>query len=218
MRLVMQFVLLFIIAYTAMILLVQTKFAEQTIHSFAKSLVEGTLESFLPDAYIETQDVQSAQGKMDWNSFYVVYGNPKTIQMEQLEAQKSQATEYRISTYSFTLFIFQLFTVPIVFIISLFLATPMDWKKKLKSILIAVAIILAVILSKCILLALFNISNTGIGVYSLSETQMNIIVRVVAMLSLGFSIISGFVLWLVFGFRYSQLMNLFNNFVKSFQS
>ncbi len=218
MKQVFQFVLVFLVAYTAIILLVQSRGAEEAIHSFAKSAVQASLKSFLPEAYIEIQDVKSPDGKMDLNSFYVVYGNPATIQAEQLEAQKQNASEYRISTYSFTLFLFQLFTVPIVFVCSLFIATPMEWKKKLKFIAVSLLIILCVIFLKCILLALFNIANAGIGIYALTEGQMNLTVRVVSMLSLGFSIITGFVLWLVFGFRNSHLMNLFNDFVKSFQS
>ena len=73
------------------------------------------------------------------------------------------------------------------------------------------------IIGKSVLLTLFSIANAKIGIYTLSDSGLFIIYRIVVMLTLGFSIIICFCLWLLFGFRNSSFSSQFSNFIKSFQ-
>jgi hypothetical protein len=175
------------------------------------------VKSSLPAAFIETQNYYDENQKLDPNVFYIVYGNPEVIQAEKEFAKKQGLSEYKISTYSIQLYIFQMVTVPLVFLISIFLATPIVWRTKFKVILISLLALLILILGKCVLLVLFNLANANIGIYALSESMLALVFRIVMMLTLGFSVIFIFGLWLLLGFRNSLFSTQFNNFIKSFQ-
>ncbi len=214
---VIKFVVIFLLSYSVIIYLVELKPVQLIIHNSFRSLVESTVKLTLPDAFIETQNYYNKNQQLDINVFHLVYGNPLVIKAETELASRQNLKEYRISTYSINFYIFQMLTVPLVFLISIFIATPMDWKVKLKSIGISVLLILSLILCKCVLFTRYSIANENIGIYTLSEAALSFLNRTVMVLSLGFSIIFGFSLWLIFGFRKSLFLTQFNQFIKNFQ-
>ncbi|MBV6472856.1 MAG: hypothetical protein JPMHGGIA_01123 [Saprospiraceae bacterium] len=179
-----------------------------------RELSAKTIEWAFSDAHIETQDAFDASGRADPNTFYLVYGNPATLRAEQERAVQAGLSEYRASTFSFQIFLFQLFAVPFFFLISLFVASPMRMAERLKYGTLAILILLTLLLTKCILLAAFHIASSGIGIYPLSESEQSLVSRLVSMMSMGFSIAFSFVLWLGLGFRNSRFMELFNEIFK----
>ena len=217
MKEILKFVCLFLISYGLLIYISNFNGVRMIIHDFFKSSVSIAVKSALPDAYIDIQNYFDADHKIDPNIFYVVYGNPTIINAEKEFATKQGFKEYKISTFSFQLYIFIILIVPFSFLISLFLATPMRWQTKIKSLGISVIILLILIISKCILLTLFNIANLKIGIYTLSDFSLYLVYRATTMLTLGFIIIICFCLWLLFGFRNSLFSSQFNNFIKSSQ-
>lgn len=214
---ILKFVLLFLLSYGLLIYISNLFPVQSLINTAFRNAVEVAVKSALPAAYIETQNYYDENQKLDPNVFYVVYGNPEVIHAEKAFAKKQGLNEYKISTYSIQLYIYQMVTVPLVFLISIFLATPMNWRTKIKVTLISLVALLFLIIGKCVLLVLFNVANAKIGIYTLSESMLEMVFRMVMMLTLGFSVIFIFCLWLLLGFKNSLFSTQFNNFIKSFK-
>ncbi len=217
MKEILKFVVLFLISYGLLIYISNLNHVQSIINTAFRNSVEFTVQSALPEAFIETQNYPDADQKIDYSVFHIVYGNPAVIKAEKDFATKQRLKEYRISTFSKQLFIFHILTVPLIFLISIFLATPMTWKTKLKSLGISLLLLILLILGKCVLLVLYFIADSKIGIYSLSDSTFSIVYRMAMVLTLGFSIIFCFCLWLFLGFRNSLFSSQFNNFIKSFQ-
>lgn len=214
---ILRFVALFIVCYAAVILLQNTGPVQSGIQQSFRTIIEVFLKASYPEAYITTQDYKDESGKEDANVFYLTYGNPEIIQAEHDYARKNQMKEYKISTYSIQLYIFQLFTVPLAFIIALFLASPMHWKPKLKYLALSIVLMTAIILLKINLLTLYHLNISKTGVYTISNSELNWVFRLISMATLGFSVMAGFMLWLIFGFRNSRFVQMVNSFFKSLQ-
>ncbi len=215
---VLKFIVFCLLLYTAFMLLLKIPLVESGINSGFRSSVEWVLKQAFPDAYIETQNYLDANNQLDPNSFYLVYGNPKTIAAEEAYAAQQQLKEYKISTFSFQFFIFQMFVVPFGFLFSIFLASPMDWRKKLIKTGISALALLTLILIKTLLLTLFSIANTQIGIYTLSESQLSWVFHIISAMTLGFSVMFVFCLWLLLGFRNSKFNSMFSNYINQFKN
>jgi hypothetical protein len=118
---------------------------------------------------------------------------------------------YRFISYQ----IFEFFVVPMIFLLSLIIATPMSNTSKLKQGAIAVGVMLAFLLLKLYILTLFSVSKARIDVYELGDGAMNFLLTLVSILTMGFSIILAFFLWLVFVFRKSDLRRLLTSWINS---
>lgn len=217
MKSIVKFLVLFLASYGLLIYLAELKQVQPVINNAFRSCVEFFVTSTLPDAYIETREGRDQNNVMDPNAFEIIFGNPAVIKAEKEFAMKQRLNEFKISSYSITLYIFQMLTVPMAFLIAIFIATPLHWKPKSVSLGISLLILFSLIIGKCVLLVLFNIANAKIGIYTLSDTGLEWVYRFVMVLTLGFSIIFSFCLWLIFGFRKSQFSNQFSSFIKSFQ-
>lgn len=68
------------------------------------------------------------------------------------------------------------------------MASPIDWKKKLINTGFAALALLTLILLKTLLLTLFSIANTQIGIYTLSESQLSWVFHIISAMTLGFSV------------------------------
>lgn len=199
-------------------LLLKIPIVESCINSGFRNSVEWVLKQTFPEAYIETQNFADANNQLDPNSFYLVYGNPATIAAEEKYAAQQQLKEYKISTFSFQFFIFQMFVVPFVFLFSIFLSSPINWKKKLINTGYAALALLALILLKTLLLTLFSIANSQIGIYTLSESQLSWVFHIISAMTLGYSVMFVFCLWLLLGFRNSTFNTLFSNYINQFKN
>lgn len=218
MKEILKFLLLFLGVYAVVIFLQNFQPVQSAIQHGFRTSIELFLKASFPKAYIETQNYQDAAGKFDANIFYLRYGNPEVIQAEHDFARKNQMKEYKISSHSIQLYIFQLFTVPMAFLLALFMASPMLWKPKLKYLLLTMGIMSLIILLKVNLLTLYNMNISKIGVYTLTIQELSWVFRLISMLTLGFSIMICFILWLLFGFRNSRFAFIVNSFFKNLQT
>lgn len=212
-----RFILLTILVYAMIMVMLSNSFASKFLCSGFQEMTTIFLKWTLPEAHIESQQAFDALKRPDPNSFHLIYGNPEIIRAEHQYARSQNLKEYKISTYSIQLFFFQLFTVPVAFLLALFIATPMPWKQKVKFSGIGIVLLLIAILSKVYLLMLYNFNVSAIGVYRLSASGMEWITRIISMLTLGFSIMLCFVLWLLLAFRNSKLASLISDYLKNFQ-
>ncbi len=215
---ILKFIGLCLVFYTAFMMLFKLDGIESGMNKGFRNTVEWILKKTFPEAFIETQDFKDASNRIDPNSFYLVYGNPSVIQAEKDYATQNQLSEYKISTFSLQFFIFQIFVVPFIFLISIFLASPMPWRSKLIYLSIASLILILVMIAKLILLTQFSIANNQIGIYELSDSSLKLVFYIVSAMTLGFSIMLVFCLWLILGFRQSAFNNLFSNFINQFKN
>ncbi|MBK8451632.1 MAG: hypothetical protein IPL42_17090 [Saprospiraceae bacterium] len=213
---IFKFIGIIIATYAVIMLLLNVSFLEKPFNSIFRQSLESIVKLSFPDAYIETQDFLNAKQKSDPNVFYLVYGNPAVIKAEADYAAKQNLSEYKISSYSSQFYIFQLFTVPLVFLISIFVATPIPFNKKFINLGFSILCFLVFIYFKSYLLTLFSISNSQIGIYQLNDSSMAMLSRIISALTLGLSIILIFCIWLIFGFRNSVFYSQFNLYLKRF--
>jgi uncharacterized membrane protein len=91
------------------------------------------------------------------------------------------------------------------------IATPMDNKKRLKYGSLALGSLMIFLLFKLYLMTLFSVSKSQIDVYELSFDTMTRLQWVASLMTMGFSVMLAFFLWLVFVFRNSRLKDLINS-------
>ncbi len=157
-------------------------------------------------AHIESQPVFGEDNRVKHDKMFLVFGNPKQIEEVVQQAKGSGLTEIHLPTRSAQLFLFELAMVPLLFIVSLFIATPMSLRIKLANTAIALFILMAFIIFKVWVYTAYSISSHRIGIYEFSEVRMNALNRLIGFLSLGFSIVLGVILWLFLGFRQSSFV------------
>ena len=213
---IVRFVIIFIVLYALLTFLSGQRPVANTIYPALKSITTWVVEISLPSSFIESQDVVNEQTKKpEPDKMYLVYGNPVLITKAIEEAKLTHNQYAKIPSYSTQFFLFEMFIVPLIFVIALFIGSPIPNSRKWKGLGISLALLMVFILTKIIILTLFTISNSQIGIYELSDSMMNFLSRFISFLSLGLSIFIGFMLWLIFGFRYSTFTNVFESLFKS---
>ncbi len=205
---VLRLALIFVVSYLIGLGLLQISIISSPIYYFLRSLSTSMVSIALPSADISSQLIKGKSA----SEIYLVYGNPILIERAKEEAKQSGQKYATIPTKSMEIHFFEMFIVPWLFIISLFMATAMSIKDKTKGLLISTGILILYTLIKIIILTLFEISNSRIGVYEFGDSSMNILNILLGVFSLGFAITLGFVCWLIWGFRKSKLAESFRNF------
>lgn len=210
---ILKFAGWFVLTYLVLLISYQSNFVSSLINKSLRSLSTSTASLVLPSADISQQNLK---GKTNSSSdMYLVYGNPYLIQRAKDEAKASGQAYASIPTKSLELRLFEMFVVPLFFIISLFVATPMNLKDKLKAFGITMGIVILFILIKLVILVTFEISNARIGIYELEDTGMSLLARCLGVFSLGFTLMLTFILWLILGFRKSNFIQIFNTLFKN---
>ncbi|MEP7196335.1 MAG: hypothetical protein ABI851_07420 [Saprospiraceae bacterium] len=207
MKAIIRFAITFVISYGLCLFMFQTNLLSGIINRFNKAVCTSWISTTLPSADISTQDINDKTKSA--SDIYLVYGNPLLIQKAKEEARQSKQAYATLPTKSMELHLFEMFVVPLFFILSLFVATPIAWKEKLKGLVISFVLLYAVILLKLLMLSLFEISNSRIGVYELGDSSMNLLSKVLGIFTLGLSLSLAFILWLIFGFRKSSFVDHF---------
>jgi hypothetical protein len=216
---ILKFSGIFLICYLVCLGLFTQSFVGNATYKILRGITTKSIQWVLPSAHVEAQEYKDPNsGKKDPSAMYLVYGNPLLIKKAMEEARKSGQSQVNIPTRSIVFRLFEMFLVPLFFLISIFIATPLSIKEKLKGLGYSLLILLLFLILRCIILAMFNISNDQIGIYEYSESTMDNLSFLVSVFTLGFNMSLAFVLWLYFGFRKSSFsvffISLFNQ-VKS---
>jgi hypothetical protein len=215
-RTILKFTLLFLLAYGLSVLLVSKIPGGNGIYSLIRNAVGGVVGISLPSAHIESQVFSDpATGKSDPSAMYLVYGNPVLMKRTLDEARSGGVSQITLPTRSITFKLFEMFMVPLLFLISIFIATPMSNKYRWKGLIWTLMILFVFLLMRCVAISLFSISNDRIGVYELEDSGMNILQNLISVFSLGFSMSMAFILWLTFGFRYSKFIDSLQDVFKN---
>jgi len=210
-RSLLRFILLFIVTYGLGVFAFSKMDIFTSLHAFFRNSVEFVVSTALPSCEIEAQKfVDPITKKEDKTMMYLVYGNPFLMKKALEEARASGQGYATMPTKSIQFKLFEMFTIPLLFLISIFIATPIAVSQKLKGLLWSAIILFVFLLFKVLLLALFNISNARIGVYELTDGNMSSLNTLISMFSLGFSMSLALILWLILGFRKSSFIHYLN--------
>ncbi|MBK6823702.1 MAG: hypothetical protein IPG87_12155 [Saprospiraceae bacterium] len=207
----LRFILLFVVTYGVGVYAFSKIDFFSSWHVFFRKSVELVVSNALPSCEIETQKfVDPVSKKEDKTMMYLVYGNPFLMKKALEDARATGQGYATMPTKSTQFKLFEMFTIPLLFLVAIFLATPMAIKQKLKGLAMSSSILFIFLLIKVLLLALFNISNARIGVYELTDDNMSVLNTFISMFSLGFSMSLALILWLIWGFRKSSFMFFLN--------
>ncbi|MBK8403318.1 MAG: hypothetical protein IPL25_04275 [Saprospiraceae bacterium] len=207
----LRFILLFVVTYGVGVYAFSKIDFFSSWHVFFRNSVELVVSNALPSCEIETQKfVDPVSKKEDKTMMYLVYGNPFLMKKALEDARATGQGYATMPTKSTQFKLFEMFTIPLLFLVAIFLATPMAIKQKLKGLAMSSSILFIFLLIKVLLLALFNISNARIGVYELTDDNMSVLNTFISMFSLGFSMSLALILWLIWGFRKSSFMFFLN--------
>lgn len=202
---IIRFALFFILSYFVLTATVNWTGLDGTLNGFFRGLSKTTLNMTFSDLKFNTKPSREG-GALDDNKMIVEFEwTEEKIERAIEEARRRRQADLEVPYRFISYQIFEFFIVPLLFLLSLIIATPMGNKAKLRSGAIALGLMLLFMLIKLYILTLFSVSKARIDVYELGDGAMNFLLTIVSLLTMGFSIMLAFFLWLVFVFRQSDL-------------
>lgn len=209
-----KFLGIFVISYFVFVGLFNVEPIEAIVNTSYRSISQSFLTLMLPDAKI-VAELGTQDGKRDVNVMAVNFSWTQSLVDKMIERAKQQnITNISVPHRFVNYYLYQFFTVPFIFLLSLLIATPQTAKNKIISIFLGMVILGAYLLTKLFMFVIFSISNVKIGIYELSHDYMLILQKMANVLTLGVSIILSLIIWGVISFRRSklkeELLGIFN--------
>lgn len=205
---IVQFAVGFLLSYFILTAAVGWMGLDKGLNGFFRSLSKITLNASFSELKFNTKP-ERQNGILDDNKMIVEFEWTQdkiddAIQEARRTGQANLEVPYRFISYQ----LFEFFIVPLLFLLALIIGTPMQWKKKLKYGAISIGIMILFLLLKLYIMTLFSVSKARIDVAELGDSMMNFLLTMVSLMTMGFSIILAFFLWLIFVFRRSELRTL----------
>ena len=207
---ILRFAVFFIGSYFLLTGATQLPGINGTINAIFRGISKTALSTSLPQLKINTKAARE-NGVLDDNKMIVEFEwTEEKVQAAIAKARRLRQADLQVPYRFISYLIFEFFLVPMLFLISLILATPMALKPKVKWGSIAVLALLMFLLLKLYLMTIFSVSNARIDVYELSNTTMSRLQWLAGVMTMGLSIMLSFFIWLIFVFRKSDLKVLIN--------
>jgi len=212
-----RFLGFFTLSYFAFVIMFNVPAFESIVNIFFRNTSELFLDTMLPDAKI-TATIGHENDKRDVNVMAINF----TWTPEMIERIVEEAKAHRIENISVphrfvNYYLYQFFSVPLMFLLSLIFATPLPIKDKIIALFIGFSSLWIFILVKLFLFVLFTISNAKIGIYELGESNMLALQKMANVLTLGVSILLAVVIWGLTSFRKSILFENIRSIFDSLQ-
>ena len=212
---ILKFAIIFIGAYFLLTGVTQLPGVNGTINAIFRGISKTALGTSLPQLKINTKAARE-NGILDDNKMIVEFEwTEEKVQAAIAEARRLRQADLQVPYRFISYLIFEFFLVPLLFLFSLILATPMPIKTKMKTGSIAILVLLAFLLIKLYLMTIFSVSNAQIDVYELSHSTMSRLQWLAGVMTMGLSIMLSFFIWLIFVFRKSELKDLINTWFSS---
>ena len=200
-----RFVIIFIGSYFLLTGLLSISVVSES----ANALLRGISKSFLQGTFSELKlntKAEKANGVLDDNKMIVEFEwTQKKIDQVIERARRTGQTDIQVPYRFISYLLCEFFMVPLIFLWSLTLATPMNRKGKWIQGGYAFLCLLGFLLLKLYLMTLFSVSKAKIDVYELDHAMMSTLQWLASMMTMGFSVILAFFLWLVWVFPKSEL-------------
>jgi len=212
-RKLIQFLLLFFVAYGVTVFIMSSGPVKPALHGFYKNTSVGVTELFLSRTEVQSQFGQDGRRK-DYDRFLIRIGaSQEEIQKRINEARRAGLSEISNPVCDIPFKPFEFYTVPLVFILSLLLVTPMSVKQKVIKLAIGLMLMLSYLWLKFLIQVLFSINFIyPIGMYEFGSFGKDMLEFLSQAMTMGLSIILGVIIWLALSFRQlpaDQLKQLF---------
>ena len=146
------------------------------------------------------------------NEIIILFNNKAELQRLIEDAKKKAPSERQLTINSeeTSIFFVEAVLIPLIFVISLILATPLTWKGKLKALALGILLIYFFIFFKIWVYLLYIISAAKIGIYEFTSPVSNIVSLLGNNLRIGASTIFGTLIWVLVAVRNSSWKELWN--------
>lgn len=202
-----RFVLFFFLSYGLITAVVKIPALNSMKNATLRSISSGWLSTTLGGDLKFGTKAQKENGRLQDNVMVVDFEwSQNKIDKVIAEARRTGQSDIQVPYRFITYLLFEFFIVPMIFILSLIIATPMELRKKLIFGGLAYLVMFVFLLVKLLLLTLFSISKAQIDVYELSHGSMSVLQTLASVMTMGFSVIVAFFIWLILVFPKSALL------------
>ena len=208
---VLKFFGIFCLSYILLYFALGKGPAHQAHRSFFMTISEPFLQAMLPKTTLSLKEGIREEFAAE-NQINVLYNNKEELDRLIAEARKNpNAKELQIKSYETTLLFQEGVIIPIIFLLSLIIATPLKWKEKLMAILVGLLCMYIFILFKTWIYTLHTISVEKIGVYEFTPPLSSIVSFFGKNLRIGASTIVGTLIWVLVAVRKTDWRGFWNN-------
>lgn len=207
----LRYILLFFIIYGVAVYLLSNQWASAAVHSFYKDTSVAFSSLLLSKADIQSQ-FSSTKGSDAFEKFVVrVSADQDEINRRIAEARKQGLSEISNPVCDIPFKAFEFYTVPLVFVLSLIMVTPMSIRRKIWSAGLGALAMLLYLWIKFLIQILFSINVIyPLGMYELGGAGLGFVTFMSQAMTMGLSIMVGVVIWLIVSFKSLPLDRLRN--------
>ena len=146
----------------------------------------------------------------------VVYSSKAEVDRQIQLAKQRGDRQINMSGISYDLYFNLLFTTYIIYLLTLILITPINWKSKIWAVVIGTLIFFVFTIFKIATLLLNLFNKSALDMYKLGDFGTDFVERLAVLLrSLGFSAFIVILIWVLVAFRKSNWRNLLDFSPKS---
>ena len=172
--------------------------------SFARSHTEMTLSTVLPKAMFITDPARMGIKEEDQERFTVAFANKQAVD----DARRSKSKTVQVEFKNFSLNITEFFLMPLFFLFSLIIITPISLKRKGIALLVGLLILY---LFKCFhlyVVGLYQLDQSQLGIYTLGDTTQMIVSRLRLTLHTALAFVLPVFIWIGVCFRMDDWKNI----------
>lgn len=172
--------------------------------SFARSHTEGVMNIVLPKAMFITDPARLGVKEEGVENFTVAFANRKAVD----DARRSKSQTVEVDFRNFKLNITEFFLMPLFFLFSLIIITPISWKRKGIALLVGLGILY---LFKCFhlyIVGLYQLDQSQLGVYELGEAAKSMVARLRLTLHTALAFVLPVFIWIGVCFRIDDWKNI----------
>lgn len=204
----------FLLVYSILFALFSWQPVASSTNNIYRSLTTPILQSFFPKAYLKLE--KDAPPESDIYTIRAVFTSQAAIEAAKQAARQKGAAKTDLKAQEYDLYLHRLFTSFWLFLISLIVITPIQWKQKLVAILSGSLLFYGYTVLKIFIFLADLFNRSDLDIYTLSATGGQLVegISYVAK-SLGTSALIVVILWILTAFRKSNWMNILEKVGKS---
>ncbi len=197
-RYLLRYFLPFCLLYGALIGTSYLSGVRSAWFSFARSHTEGALNTVLPKAMFITDPARMGIKEEGHENFTIAFANRQAVEdARKVKGKKTVNVDFR----NFKLNITEFYLMPLFFLFTLILITPISWKRKGIALFLG---LLLLYLFKCFhlyIVGLYQLDQSQLGVYELGQTGKTIVGRLRLTLHTALAFILPVFIWIGVCFR-----------------
>jgi hypothetical protein len=207
---IVRFLGIFLLSYFVLTALYNFAPVKEGVNGMLRGVTAGWLNTTMPKLEFSTRpDRQGA--KVDDNKMMVDFKwTEEKINQVIEQARRTGQANIEVPHRFISYLLFEFFIVPIIFLLSLNISSPVKRKEKWLWGGVGLLVLMAFLLIKLRFLTMFSVSKAQIDVYELGHSAMTTLQWLASLMTMGFSVIIAFFIWLGLLFPKSQLKDQFS--------